>query len=139
LKRAKFELNSTAFVSPSPACPSNFYSKNKMSVIARLPLSAAARRRFSTAHADQHASNIVDQFSKQAVPFSSAPAIADPHAIRQIIAACNASASDTVLDVACGGGVVATEFAPHVKHITGICLYPTRHFISAFSSFKRAC
>ena len=100
-----------------------------MSVFVRFSLPALARRRFSTAHADQHASNIVDQFSKQAVPFSSAPAIADPHAIRQIISACNASASDTVLDVACGGGVVATEFAPHVKHITGMSLHPKIAFL----------
>jgi ubiquinone/menaquinone biosynthesis C-methylase UbiE len=35
-----------------------------------------------------------------------------------------AKATDTVLDVACGGGVVACAFAPHVKHVTGIDMTP---------------
>jgi SAM-dependent methyltransferase len=35
-----------------------------------------------------------------------------------------AKATDTVLDVACGGGVVACAFAARVKHVTGIDMTP---------------
>lgn len=34
------------------------------------------------------------------------------------------SATDNVLDVACGPGLVACEFAAHAKHVTGIDITP---------------
>ena len=45
-------------------------------------------------------------------------------ALRNIVAATQAGPDDTVLDVACGGGVVLCAFAPHVKHATGIDMTP---------------
>jgi ubiquinone/menaquinone biosynthesis C-methylase UbiE len=41
-----------------------------------------------------------------------------------LIGLSGASASDVVLDVACGPGLVACEFAPLVRHVTGIDLTP---------------
>lgn len=71
-----------------------------------------------------HRELIVDQFSKQAVPFSTARTIADEKALQLLLAASGASPKDTVLDVACGGGNVVCAFAAVVKHATGIDMTP---------------
>ena len=41
-----------------------------------------------------------------------------------IIEAGQAGSNDTVLDVACGGGIIVCAFAPHVSHATGIDMTP---------------
>jgi cyclopropane fatty-acyl-phospholipid synthase-like methyltransferase len=51
-----------------------------------------------------HAALIRDQFTRQAVPFSTAAPIASEGALRLIVEAAAAGPDDTVLDVACGGG-----------------------------------
>jgi SAM-dependent methyltransferase len=71
-----------------------------------------------------HASMIRDQFTRQAVPFSTAAPIADPGAVQAIIDAAAPGPGDTVLDVACGGGIVVCAFARHVSHATGIDMTP---------------
>src|SRR5579864_9795316 len=71
-----------------------------------------------------HGALIRDQFTRQATPFSTAAPIADAEALRLIIEAAAAGPNDTVLDVACGGGIVVCGFAPHVKHATGIDMTP---------------
>jgi SAM-dependent methyltransferase len=71
-----------------------------------------------------HDTLILDQFTRQATPFSTAPAISDEQALRMIIAAARPESDDTVLDLACGGGLIACAFAPHVRHATGIDLTP---------------
>ena len=71
-----------------------------------------------------HQSLILDQFTRQATPFSTASTITDANALRMIIEAAVASPDDTVLDVACGGGIVVCAFAPHVKHATGVDMTP---------------
>ncbi len=71
-----------------------------------------------------HDSLIVDQFTRQATPFSTAPAISDEQALRMIVAASRPRPDDTVLDLACGGGLVVCAFAPHVRRATGIDLTP---------------
>lgn len=73
-----------------------------------------------TAHADR----IVDQFTRQAVPFSTAKTIADRKALQLLIDVTGAAADDTVLDVACGGGNVVCAFAARVRHATGIDMTP---------------
>ena len=73
-----------------------------------------------TAHRDQ----ILDQFTRQATPFSTAGTITDANALRMIVAAAAPAPGDTVLDVACGGGIVVCAFAPHVKRATGIDMTP---------------
>jgi ubiquinone/menaquinone biosynthesis C-methylase UbiE len=71
-----------------------------------------------------HGALIRDQFTRQAVPFSTAAPIADETALALLIAAAEAGVEDRVLDVACGGGIVVGAFAPHVKHATGIDMTP---------------
>jgi ubiquinone/menaquinone biosynthesis C-methylase UbiE len=71
-----------------------------------------------------HNRAIVDQFTRQAAVFNVAPSLTKEQALRSIVAATQAGPDDTVLDVACGGGVVLCEFAPHVKHATGIDMTP---------------
>jgi ubiquinone/menaquinone biosynthesis C-methylase UbiE len=71
-----------------------------------------------------HNERILDQFTRQATPFSTAATITDAAALRLIVETSGAAGDDTVLDVACGGGVVACAFAPRVAHVTGIDMTP---------------
>lgn len=71
-----------------------------------------------------HSELIRDQFTRQATPFSTAAPIADAGALKMIVEAAGAGPSDTVLDVACGGGIVVCGFAPYVRHATGIDMTP---------------
>jgi ubiquinone/menaquinone biosynthesis C-methylase UbiE len=73
-----------------------------------------------TAHQDL----ILDQFTRQATPFSTADTITDARALRMIVEAASPGPDDTVLDVACGGGIVVCAFAPEAKHATGIDMTP---------------
>ena len=73
---------------------------------------------------DNHSVLIRDQFTRQAVPFSTAAPIASEEALRLIVEAAEAGPDDRVLDVACGGGIVVCAFAPHVSHATGIDMTP---------------
>jgi ubiquinone/menaquinone biosynthesis C-methylase UbiE len=71
-----------------------------------------------------HQERILDQFTRQATPFSTANTITDANALRMIVAAASPGPDDTVLDVACGGGIIVCAFAPEVKHATGIDMTP---------------
>jgi SAM-dependent methyltransferase len=71
-----------------------------------------------------HRESILDQFTRQAIPFSTAPSIKDELALKLLIDASGAGPEDTVLDVACGGGIVVCGFARVAKHVTGIDLTP---------------
>src|SRR5499426_2802283 len=71
-----------------------------------------------------HRDRIVDQFTRQAVPFSTAPGIRDEAALQLLVEASGAGSEDTVLDVACGPGLVVCAFARVVRHATGIDLTP---------------
>src|ERR1700749_4793256 len=71
-----------------------------------------------------HEDRILDQFTRQATPFSTASPIADGNALRMIVDAGRPRPTDTALDVACGGGLVVCAFAPHVRHATGIDVTP---------------
>ena len=72
----------------------------------------------------KHSDRILDQFTKQAVPFASAPGIKDEEALRLVVDFAGAGPDDTVLDVACGPGLVVSAFARVVRHATGIDLTP---------------
>jgi SAM-dependent methyltransferase len=78
----------------------------------------------TTTSGDVHARLIREQFTRQAAPFSTARPIADPGALKAIVDAAAPGPDDTVLDVACGGGLVVCAFAPHVRHATGIDMTP---------------
>ena len=66
-----------------------------------------------------HREAILDQFTRQAVPFSTSPTIRDEQALSLLVEACGAGPTDTVLDVACGGGnvVCASNSWPHREPI----------------------
>jgi ubiquinone/menaquinone biosynthesis C-methylase UbiE len=67
---------------------------------------------------------IFDQFTKQASPFASAAAMRDKRALELLLASTNAGPEDTVLDVACGPGIVVCAFAEITRHATGVDLVP---------------
>lgn len=71
-----------------------------------------------------HNDSIRDQFTKQAVPFSTAPGIQDEAALKLVLDMTGASPADTSLDVACGPGIVVCAFAEVVQRATGIDLTP---------------
>jgi SAM-dependent methyltransferase len=71
-----------------------------------------------------HQQSILDQFTRQAIPFSTAASIKDEIALNLLIEASGAGPHDTVLDVACGGGIVVCGFAKVVAHATGIDITP---------------
>ena len=70
--------------------------------------------------ADEHQRLILDQFTKQAIPFSQM----QNHSPELLLAASEAGPEDTVLDVACGPGLMACAFAKIARHVTGIDLTP---------------
>ena len=72
----------------------------------------------------KHSELILDQFTRQAVKFATAPAIKDEAALRLVVDFSGAGPEDTVLDVACGPGLVVVAFARVVKHATGIDITP---------------
>ena len=71
-----------------------------------------------------HRDLIVDQFTRQAVPFSTASPIASEDALRMLVDFSEAGPNDTVLDVACGGGLVVCAFAARVRRAEGIDITP---------------
>ena len=71
-----------------------------------------------------HAKLLVEQFTKQAVPFSRWEGHSNESAMKRIIEMMRVGPEDTVLDVACGPGLVAIEFARIARHVTGIDLTP---------------
>ena len=71
-----------------------------------------------------HHEAILDQFTRQAIPFATAPSIRDEAALRLIVEWSGAGPEDTVLDVACGPGIVVAAFARVVRDATGIDITP---------------
>jgi ubiquinone/menaquinone biosynthesis C-methylase UbiE len=65
---------------------------------------------------------VIDQFTKQAIHFAKLPGHAD--ADRLLMEMANVNADSEVLDVACGPGLVACAFSPHVRRVTGIDVTP---------------
>src|SRR5580692_1732688 len=71
-----------------------------------------------------HDELIRDQFTRQSQVFNAAAPIANEDQLKLIVDAASPGRDDTVLDVACGGGLVARAFAPLVHHATGIDVTP---------------
>ena len=71
-----------------------------------------------------HRERILDQFTRQAVPFSTAPGIKDERALELLVETSGAGADDTVLDVACGPGLVVRAFSRVAREATGIDVTP---------------
>lgn len=73
---------------------------------------------------NSHGTRILDQFTRQAVPFSQSPSVSNQKALELIVRSAEAGPEDTVLDVGCGPGLLACAFARVVRHATGIDLTP---------------
>ena len=73
---------------------------------------------------DPHQSRILDQFTRQAVPFAEAQAIRNQEALDRIVKLAGAGKQDTSLDVACGPGLLVCTFARTVRHAVGLDLTP---------------
>jgi SAM-dependent methyltransferase len=71
-----------------------------------------------------HQDLIRDQFTKQAVPFATAPGIKDEEALKLVVDFTGTTPEDTLLDVACGPGLIVCAFATVIRHATGIDLVP---------------
>lgn len=67
---------------------------------------------------------VVDQFTRQAEAFATAPAITNPEALRLLVSMSEAGPQDTLLDVACGPGLVVCAFAEVVRQAIGVDLTP---------------
>jgi SAM-dependent methyltransferase len=73
---------------------------------------------------DEQRRLIVEQFTKQAVPFSEMPHHNDEDTNRLVIETAGISPEDTVLDVACGPGLITCAVARIARHVTGIDITP---------------
>jgi ubiquinone/menaquinone biosynthesis C-methylase UbiE len=71
-----------------------------------------------------HSDRILDQFTRQAAPFSAAAAIRNEEALARIVRMAEAGPDDIVLDVACGPGLLACAFASVVRHVTAVDVTP---------------
>lgn len=67
---------------------------------------------------------ILDQFTRQAVPFSELHARDDAEIHQLLIRTAGITSNDSVLDVACGPGLVACEVAKVARQVTGVDLTP---------------
>jgi SAM-dependent methyltransferase len=72
----------------------------------------------------EHRDLILDQFTRQATPFATAPSIKDEGALKLVVEFTGAGPDDTVLDVASGPGLLACAFARVARHVTGIDITP---------------
>lgn len=71
---------------------------------------------------DKHKNKIVDQFTKQATPFSKVAGHLS--SINRLIGLSAVDKNSTVLDVACGPGLVASEYAKLVSSVTCVDITP---------------
>jgi SAM-dependent methyltransferase len=71
---------------------------------------------------NEHQKITIEQFSLQAAPFSQSPGHSDEESLRLLVEMAELSSEDTVLDVACGTGIVACAFAEIARHVSGIDL-----------------
>jgi len=72
----------------------------------------------------QHDADILDQFTRQAEPFAQRHGYGKD-ALLVLMADCAAvTANDSVLDVACGPGIISCFFARRARHVTGLDFVP---------------
>jgi SAM-dependent methyltransferase len=67
---------------------------------------------------------ILDQFTRQAVPFAEMPAHSSEESVKLLIGMAQIGPEDDLLDVACGPGLVACLLAEVARHVTGLDLTP---------------
>ena len=73
---------------------------------------------------EQQRQLIVEQFTKQAAPFAEMPIHNGEETNRLAVETIGISPADTVLDVACGPGLITAAVAKVARHVTGIDITP---------------
>jgi ubiquinone/menaquinone biosynthesis C-methylase UbiE len=71
-----------------------------------------------------HSDRILEQFTRQAAPFAGSASIRNEEALNRIVEWAGTGPDDTVLDVACGPGLLVCAFARAAKHATGVDMTP---------------
>jgi ubiquinone/menaquinone biosynthesis C-methylase UbiE len=71
-----------------------------------------------------HSDRILEQFTRQAAPFAGSASIRNEEALNRIVEWAGTGTDDTVLDVACGPGLLVCAFARAAKHATGVDMTP---------------
>ena len=72
----------------------------------------------------QHDAEILDQFTRQAEPFLRRHENSHEDLLQLMVECADVRREDTVLDIACGPGIVSCFFARHAKHVTGLDIVP---------------
>jgi ubiquinone/menaquinone biosynthesis C-methylase UbiE len=85
---------------------------------------AAGVSRMKDKQKSSHEGTIIEQFTRQAVPFSRQQAHSRESFLNLLLKMSGVGPEDNVLDVACGPGIVACAFAARARHVTGIDLTP---------------
>jgi len=70
------------------------------------------------------ARDTVTQFTAQVERFVTSPHVNEPEPVRRFLAAVAPRGDECALDVACGPGLLAKAFAPHVREFVGVDLTP---------------
>ncbi len=71
-----------------------------------------------------HNDNIISQFTKQAIPFTQLSQHSNQFGLELVPKLSEPKQNDSVLDIACGTGIVSCEFAKIASQVTGIDLTP---------------
>lgn len=72
----------------------------------------------------QHDAEILDQFTRQAEPFLRRHENSHEDMLQLMVDCANVRPEHTVLDIACGPGIVSCFFAPYASHVTGLDIVP---------------
>ena len=72
----------------------------------------------------QHDAEILDQFTRQAEPFRRRHENSHQGMLQLMVECADVRRDDTVLDIACGPGLVSCFFARSVSHVTGLDIVP---------------
>ena len=67
---------------------------------------------------------ILDQFTRQADPFAQRHGYQNDPLLDLMADCAEVGSGDTVLDVACGPGIISCFFARRARHVTGIDFVP---------------
>ncbi|MGA7370212.1 MAG: hypothetical protein WBX01_13880 [Nitrososphaeraceae archaeon] len=67
-----------------------------------------------------HSKLIIEQFTKQAIPFAKKSAQHIDETFEKILVVVDVDKSDNVLDVACGTGSISTKFAELSNYVTAV-------------------
>ena len=76
------------------------------------------------AMSEQQKKTVLEQFTKQAVPFANSDLVRNDHVLNRIVRRAELMPGDLCLDVACGPGLLVCAVAPFVQHAVGIDLTP---------------